>query len=167
MALATSSADGVPSNRFVLLKGFDQQGFVFYTNSRSQKGREIAANPRAALAFRWSTVNRQVRVAGTVAPLDATESDAYFATRSRWCSGRRLGVGAERGARVARRPGPRGGRGHRAALPGGKCPDRPGGAAFGSARWKSSSGRAAWTGLHDRLVYRQVGGRWRIYRLNP
>ena len=83
MALATSRPDGAPSVRFVLLKAVDEAGFVFYTNWRSRKGRELEANPRAALAFRWVLLERQVRVTGDVSKLDAAASDAYFATRPR------------------------------------------------------------------------------------
>lgn len=81
MTLATSTADGRPSARMVLLKGFDQRGFVFYTNYESRKSRELADNPRAALVFYWSRLERQVRVEGTVERVDEAESDAYFASR--------------------------------------------------------------------------------------
>ena len=91
MALATSTTDGEPSVRFVLLRGVDERGFVFYTNGRSRKGREITANPRAALVFRWWVVERQVRVAGPVEPVDPSESEAYFRTRPR---GAQLGAWA-------------------------------------------------------------------------
>jgi pyridoxamine 5'-phosphate oxidase len=83
MALATATGDGRPSVRMVLLKGHDARGFVFYTNSRSRKGDELAANPHAALLFHWKSLRRQVRIEGTVAPVGPVEADAYFATRSR------------------------------------------------------------------------------------
>ncbi|MBV9883368.1 MAG: pyridoxamine 5'-phosphate oxidase [Sphingomonadaceae bacterium] len=83
MALATATPDGRPSLRMVLLKGHDGRGFVFYTNSRSRKGGELAANAHAALLFHWKSLRRQVRIEGTVAPVDPAEADAYFATRSR------------------------------------------------------------------------------------
>ncbi|HYD11271.1 MAG TPA: pyridoxamine 5'-phosphate oxidase [Allosphingosinicella sp.] len=83
MALATVGADGRPSARMVLLKGHDPRGFVFYTNSESRKGGELAANDRAALLFHWKSLRRQVRIEGIVAPAGAAEADAYFATRSR------------------------------------------------------------------------------------
>lgn len=83
MALATADAQGRPSVRMVLLKGHDQRGFAFYTNSASRKGGEIAANPRAALLFHWKSLRRQVRIEGPLAPTDDAEADAYFATRSR------------------------------------------------------------------------------------
>ncbi|WP_324740757.1 pyridoxamine 5'-phosphate oxidase [Tsuneonella sp. CC-YZS046] len=83
MALATATPDGLPSVRMVLLKGHGPDGFVFYTNSRSRKGRELAANPNAALLFHWKSLRRQVRIEGTLAPVSAAEADAYFASRHR------------------------------------------------------------------------------------
>jgi pyridoxamine 5'-phosphate oxidase len=83
MALATADAEGRPSVRMVLLKVHDERGFAFYTNSESRKGGEIAANPRAALAFHWKSLRRQVRIEGRIEPTSAAEADAYFATRSR------------------------------------------------------------------------------------
>ena len=83
MALATVDADGMPNCRMVLLKGVDAAGFVFYTNIESAKGRELAANPRAALAFHWKSLRRSVRVRGAVEPVTPAEADAYFATRAR------------------------------------------------------------------------------------
>ncbi len=81
MTLATVDADGAPNARMVLLKGVDDGGFVFYTNMESQKGRELAAKPAAALVFHWKSSNRQVRVRGPVEPVSAAEADAYFASR--------------------------------------------------------------------------------------
>lgn len=83
MALATIGADGIPDLRMVLMKGFDAQGFVFYTNTGSQKGRELKADPKAALLFYWKTLNRQVRLRGPVETVTDAEADAYFATRPR------------------------------------------------------------------------------------
>ncbi len=83
MTLATVDTDGLPNARMVLLKGFDEQGFVFYTNLDSAKGRELGSHPKAALVFHWKSLNRQVRLRGTVEPVDAGEADAYFATRPR------------------------------------------------------------------------------------
>jgi pyridoxamine 5'-phosphate oxidase len=83
MTLATVDADGLPDARMVLLKGFDEAGFVFYTNTDSQKGRELAAVPKAALVFHWKSLNRQVRLRGPVAPVAEAEADAYFASRPR------------------------------------------------------------------------------------
>src|SRR5579862_8820005 len=81
MVLATADGSGAPSARTVLLRGVDERGFVFYTNRESRKGRELAANPRAALVFVWLAVRRQVLVAGDVEHVSDAESDAYFATR--------------------------------------------------------------------------------------
>ncbi|GAB4578594.1 MAG: pyridoxamine 5'-phosphate oxidase [Anaerolineales bacterium] len=83
MTLATATRDGIPSARMVLLKGFDETGFTFFTNYESQKGRELAQNPHAALVFYWDPLNRQIRITGQVARLTAAESDAYFQTRPR------------------------------------------------------------------------------------
>jgi pyridoxamine 5'-phosphate oxidase len=83
MALATADAAGRPSVRMVLLKGHDERGFVFYTNSHSRKGEELAANARAALLFHWKSLRRQVRIEGAVSPVSPIEADAYFASRAR------------------------------------------------------------------------------------
>ena len=83
MVLATVDADGMPNSRMVLLKGVDAASFVFYTNIESAKGRELAANPRAALGFHWKSLRRSVRVRGAVEPVTPAEADAYFATRAR------------------------------------------------------------------------------------
>ena len=83
MALATASPDGMPSVRIVLLKGIDDRGLRFFTNYRSRKGRELEANPRAAVTIHWATMHRAVRAEGPVERLTAEESDAYFASRGR------------------------------------------------------------------------------------
>ena len=83
MALATADASGDPSVRIVLLKGHGPDGFVFYTNEGSEKGRELAENPMAALLFHWKSVRRQVRIEGPVGRVSDEQADAYFATRSR------------------------------------------------------------------------------------
>jgi pyridoxamine 5'-phosphate oxidase len=83
MTLATVDAEGLPDARMVLLKGVDETGFVFYTNMESQKGRELAANPAAALVFHWKSSNRQVRVRGAVESVSDQEADAYFASRAK------------------------------------------------------------------------------------
>lgn len=81
MTLATASADGVPAARMVLLKGYDANGFVFYSNYHSQKGRELEENPRACLVFFWKELERQVRITGIVRKVTAEESDLYFNSR--------------------------------------------------------------------------------------
>ncbi|MCC2602073.1 pyridoxamine 5'-phosphate oxidase [Sphingopyxis yananensis] len=83
MALATTTPDGHPSLRMVLLKGHGPDGFVFYTNLDSRKGGELAANPHVALLFHWKSLRRQIRIEGAVAPVADSVADAYFATRSR------------------------------------------------------------------------------------
>jgi len=81
MALATVDADGLPDVRMVLMKGYDADGFVFYSHIASPKGRELATNPKAALLFHWKSLRRQVRIRGNVSPVSEAEADAYFATR--------------------------------------------------------------------------------------
>jgi pyridoxamine 5'-phosphate oxidase len=83
MVLSTVDADGRPSGRFVLLKGVDARGFVFFTNLESRKARALAAHPFAALCFYWAPIGKQVRIEGTVEPTSGAEADAYFATRPR------------------------------------------------------------------------------------
>jgi pyridoxamine 5'-phosphate oxidase len=83
MALATVDADGLPDVRMVLMKGVDPSGFVFYTNAESAKGRELAANMKAAANFHWKSLRRQVRLRGPVEQVSAAEADAYFASRHR------------------------------------------------------------------------------------
>ena len=93
MSLATVDASGLPDVRMVLMKGYDSDGFVFYSHIASQKGRELAANPKAALLFHWKSLRRQVRIRGNVTPVTDAEADAYFATRPKqaqigaWASG--------------------------------------------------------------------------------
>lgn len=102
MTVATADADGHPSARILLLKGFDEQGFVFYSNMESQKGREIEVNPFVALCFHWKSVRRQVRVTGPVARVTDEEADAYFNSRPR---GSRVGAWASQQSRpLADRP---------------------------------------------------------------
>jgi len=91
MALATVAPDGRPSTRMVLLKDHDERGFVFYTNYTSQKGRELKANPNAALCFHWKSLGRQVRIEGPVEPVSDAEADTYYASRPR---GSRIGAWA-------------------------------------------------------------------------
>lgn len=83
MALATSDADGLPNVRMVLLKGFDERGFVFYTNFESAKGTELLANKQAAAMFHWKSLRRQIRIRGSVSVVTDAEADAYFASRPR------------------------------------------------------------------------------------
>jgi pyridoxamine 5'-phosphate oxidase len=96
VALATVDEDGLPDVRMVLLKGFDSQGFVFYTNFESQKGREILGSMKAAMCFHWKTLRRQVRVRGPVEIVTNEEANAYYATRPR---GSRIGAWASKQSR--------------------------------------------------------------------
>ncbi len=91
MTLATATPDGLPSARIVLLKGYDENGFVFFTNYNSHKGHELAKNPHAALVFFWKELERQIRIEGVVEKIPAAESDAYFQSRP---AGSRIGAWA-------------------------------------------------------------------------
>ena len=168
MALATATPGGAPSVRMVLLKGFDERGLVFFSHYTSRKGRELEANPQAALLFHWSPLGRQVRVEGRVEPVSDEESDAYFATRPR---------DAQLGALASRQSEPLGSRAElderlaeleerpAATVP---CPGRRPGAASGSFRRRGSSGSTAPSRLHDRFRYeREPSGAWRVERLFP
>jgi pyridoxamine 5'-phosphate oxidase len=96
LALATVDADGMPNVRMVLLKGFDQDGFVFYTNYESRKGTELLGQKKAAMVFHWKSLRRQVRVRGNIETVSEAEADAYFETRAR---GSRIGAWASRQSR--------------------------------------------------------------------
>ncbi|HSE01618.1 MAG TPA: pyridoxamine 5'-phosphate oxidase [Burkholderiales bacterium] len=166
VALATATRAGHPSLRMVLLKEFDARGFVFYTNYRSRKGRELARNPRATLLFYWGALQRQVRIDGRVERVMARESDAYFATRPR---GSQLAAWASPQSVVVAGRGPLERRFTAFAK---KYPDAvPRPPHWGGYRlvpdafefWQGGEDR-----LHDRILYRRArNGRWRIERLAP
>jgi pyridoxamine 5'-phosphate oxidase len=166
MILATADPQGRPSARTILLKAVDERGFVFFTNRRSRKGRELAANPRAALLFPWLDVRRQVAVEGTVEPLADEESDAYFATRPR--EARISAHASPQSEIVASREALERLRDEAAA----RFPDdvpRPehwGGLRVVPAAVEFWQGRA--NRLHDRLRYRRdESGAWVVERLAP
>ena len=166
MSLSTATRRGRPSARMVLLKGFDTRGFVFFTNYRSRKGRELEANPRAALVLYWHPLHRQVRIEGRVRLVSAAESDAYFACRPR---GSQLGAAVSAQSRVIpdRRMLERALAALERSLRGAPVP-RP--TEWGGYRlvpdaiefWEQRENR-----LHDRLRYRRSRGRWIRERLAP
>jgi len=166
MTLATANAEGVPSARIVLLKGFDQRGFVFFTDYRSRKGAELTENPRAALVFYWPELERQVRITGGTTQTDRQEAEEYFRSRPR---GSRLGAWISHQSQViagrqeldARVPE------LERRYPGDDVPLPP---YWGGFRlrpdsiefWQGRSSR-----LHDRIRYVRSGDNWRIERLSP
>jgi len=167
MTLATATPDGRPSARIVLLKGFDDRGFVFYTNYEGRKGEELEANPYCALLFYWGDLERQVRIEGQVCRVPDKESDAYFAGRPR---GSQLGAWASEQSRPVRGRGPleKRLRELEAEYEGREVPRPP---FWGGYRvepqtiefWQGRENR-----VHDRLVYRRSEDRgWRRERLQP
>ena len=165
MTLATVGADGRPSTRIVLIKGFDARGIVWFTNYDSRKGRELAVHPFAALQFHWVELERVVRIEGAVERVDDAESDAYFASRpldsriGAWASPQSQVI-ASRGVLVTN-----------AAKYAAKfllAPPRPphwGGFRLKPEAWEFWQGRKS--RLHDRLRYRLDGGNWTRERLAP
>ena len=166
MTLSTVGGDSRPSSRVVLLKGFDADGFVFFTNYESQKGRELAANPNAAIHFFWPDLERQVNIRGDVAHISAQESDEYFYSRpfesriGAWASHQSERIGsrkviedrvAELTAKYADSNVPR--------------PPHWGGLRLRPERFEFWQGRAS--RLHDRICYERSGGLWTISRLSP
>lgn len=165
-ALATATADGMPSVRQVLLKHVDARGFVFYTNYGSSKAKEMEENPRAALCFHWPILERQVRVAGSVARIPEEESTEYFSTRSR---------GSCIGAWASKQSDPLPSRAtlkgrvkeYEARYPGNDVPLPPfwGGYRLVPERIEFWQGKA--DRLHDRLVFTRAGEGWGTERLYP
>lgn len=165
MVLSTASPAGVPSARYVLLRGLDERGFHFYTNFESAKARELDANPAAALTFGWLSLHRQVRVTGTASRLPDEAADAYFASRPR---------GARVGAWASPQSRPLAGREELERLVQeadarlGEDPARPG---FWGGYAVKPDTVEFWQGrpsrLHDRLRYRAEGGAWVVERLAP
>ena len=166
MTLATTGTDAQPSARIVLLKEADPSGFVFYTNYESRKGREIAANPRAALLFYWAELERELRIEGTLSRVSTAESDAYFASRP--LGSRHAAIASPQSTLVKDRASLEE-RFSQAAAATGENPPRP--ERWGGYRlipadiefWQGRPNR-----LHDRIVYRRdhpTG--WKIVRLAP
>jgi pyridoxamine 5'-phosphate oxidase len=159
-ALATASAEGAPSVRMVLLKQADANGLVFFTHYGSRKGRELEANPRAALLFHWDALGRQVRVEGAVERLPAAESDAYFATRP---EGARAGAHASRQSEVLESRDELERR--LAEVDPGSRPEHWGGFRLVPETWEFWQHRES--RLHDRFRYRRGETAWLIERLYP
>jgi len=167
MALATVDEGGMPDVRMVLLKGYEDGGFVFYTNLESRKGRQLAAAPRAALLFHWKSLRRQVRVRGNVEPVSAAEADAYFASRPR---GARIGAWASKQSEplesrfalekaVAR---------YTAKHPVGEVPRPPHWSGFRIVPVEMEFWRDGAFRLHDRMRFsRATEGGWTKARLYP
>ena len=143
MCLATVDAKGLPNARMVLLKCFDDAGFVFYTNKESAKGRELAAQAQAAGVLHWKSLRRQFRFRGPVEQVSEAESDAYFASRRARQPHRRLGQPAVAPARKPIRAGKGGRASGRAVQLSGRCRARPIGAATASVRSRSNSGQTS------------------------
>jgi pyridoxamine 5'-phosphate oxidase len=165
MTLATVDVRGRPSARIVLLKGADTRGFVFYTNYRSRKGRELAVNPHAALTFMWKELERQLRIEGVTEKVAVDESNDYFATRP---LGSRIGAWAspqseeiENRAWLERRWEALG-KQHGENPP---CPPHWGGYRIVPSYLEFWQGRQS--RLHDRIAYTRVGDGWKIARLAP
>lgn len=166
MSLATVGEDGMPSSRMVLLKGSDEQGFVFYTNYESRKGQQLQSHAKAALLFHWKSLRRQVRVEGVVAQVSGEEADAYFASRARqsqigaWASdqSRPLAGRFELEKRVAK---------FAAKYAIGTVPRPPHWSGFRVEPQRIEFWQDGAFRLHDRLVYLREDGAWRTERLYP
>ena len=166
MSLATVDANGMPNVRTVLLKGYDERGFVFYTNYESAKGRELLASPKAALNFHWKSLGRQVRVRGTVASVSAAEANAYFASRPR---GSRIGAWASQQSRPleSRFALEKAVAAYTTKFALGEIPRPPYWSGFRLTPSEIELWSAGTFRLHDRILFRRVGDAWRKTRLYP
>ncbi|MBP1625765.1 MAG: pdxH [Holophagaceae bacterium] len=167
MALATVSPEGYPSLRMVLLKGLDARGCVFYTHLGSRKGRELAALPRAALCFHWKSLDRQVRLEGSVEAVSPEEADAYFASRPRESQ---LGAWASRQSEPMTRPQELDDRLREVALrfEGSSVPRPSGWSGFRLVPERIEFWEARPSRLHWRLLYQRGAlGIWTQFQLFP
>lgn len=162
MSLATANRNGQPSVRIVLLKAHSAAGYVFYTDGRSQKGSELAANPRAEMLFHWREHERQVRISGTVNAIPRDESVAYFASRP--IASRQSAAASHQSADIQNREALEA---KVAALDVDalECPEQWGGYRLVAERFEFWQGRE--NRLHDRLVYHRSGDQWVIKRIQP
>ncbi len=166
MCLSTLSPDGFPAGRLVLLKGFGPEGFVFYTNFKSLKGRSLLAYPKAALTFYWEPLGRQVRIVGKVTVVSEEEADAYFQSRPRlsqigaWASHQSATAKNRRelDARFAE---------YRRKFSGKTVPRPPYWGGFRVLPAEIEFWQAGPNRMHDRVVYRRRGEVWKMSRLNP
>jgi len=169
VALATADADGQPSVRMVLLKGADENGFVFYTNYESQKGRELLVNPKAALCFHWKSLRRQVRVQGAVEQVSDAEADTYFDSRHRES---RIGAWASQQSRplASRFDLEKAVAKYAAKYAVGQIPRPPYWSGFRIVPQRIEFWQDRPFRLHDRLVFirdAEAAGGWRTERLFP
>jgi len=167
MTLATASANGIPDARIVLLKGYDKNGFIFFTNYQSNKGKELEQNPNACLVFFWAALERQVRITGTVEKIDASDSDAYFISRP---IGSRIGAWASPQSEVIikREVIENNLKDYEQQFRDNNIPRPPhwGGYIVKPVQIEFWQGRPS--RLHDRIRYSlQVNGKWLIERLAP
>jgi len=166
MNVASCTKDGKPSSRMVLLKGYDEDGFIFYTNYTSRKSEEILSNPKVALNFFWDALERQIRIEGEIIKVDAKTSDAYFASRSRLSQ---LGAHASNQSSIIKNYDELTNKLNKAEekfkdkiIP---RPDHWGGFIVKPETiefWQGHDGR-----LHDRLKYKKEKNDWVVYRLSP
>jgi pyridoxamine 5'-phosphate oxidase len=165
MTLATADGSGRPSARTVLLKGWDEKGFVFYTNYQSRKGRELAGNPYAALLFYWRDMGRQIRIEGRVEKLDPELSDRYF--NSRHAGSRAGAIVSPQSKKIANRS--------EVLLRWKQLLEGPDESLVRPGHWGGfllvpdcfEFWQAGEYRLHDRFLYKNEGGGWKIFRLAP